>query len=511
MKTMQVNVLSYLDAVVHTHPHKVAYYDEIKKITFLELLNNSHSVGTHLFKNLNGEIHAPIMVIVERDIESLVLMFGVVYSGNYYVTIDPKMPVARINQIIQTLNPQLIVGQKKHADLIKSLSFTGSTINYEDAISTDADVAILKKIQYSLIDTDPLYILFTSGSTGVPKGVIISHRSMIDYVDQISDVFHFDANTIFANQASFFFDISITDIYCTLKCASTMHIVPQSYYAYPIKLIQYLNEYKINTISWSTAAFRILANLHSFEKQKPEYLHTILFMGEVMPCKILNYWRKHIPDGLYANLYGPTEITNVCTYYIVDREYLDDEPLPIGIPFLNTDVFLLTDENRLAENDDIGEICVRGSSLALGYYNNPEKTSEVFCQNPLNPYYPELIYRTGDLGRYNKNREIMYVSRKDHLIKYHGYRVELGEIEAAATSHEAVDASCCLYDVAYEEIVLIYQSPNKDDVGILEYLSNKLPKYMLPKRLVHLEKFPMTLNSKIDRVRLKEDYIQNVK
>ena len=222
-----------------------------------------------------------------------------------------------------------------------------------------------------------------------------------------------------------------------------------------------------------------------------------------MPNKILNIWRKYIPNAIYANLYGPTEITDACTYYLVNREFADEEPLPIGLPMKNTDVLILNERNQLVDNEEIGELYVRGTSLSLGYYNNYEKTREVFVQNPLNTKYPEIIYRTGDLARYNEKGEILYVSRKDFQIKHMGHRIELGEIETAVSSIDGIAMNCCLYDEKRSKIVLVTE-------GVLELqeinekIKDLIPEYMLPDRLIQVEKMPVNANGKIDRAKLKE-------
>jgi acyl-CoA synthetase (AMP-forming)/AMP-acid ligase II len=225
-----------------------------------------------------------------------------------------------------------------------------------------------------------------------------------------------------------------------------------------------------------------------------------------MHNKILNYWRRALPDTMFVNLYGPTEITSVCTYYIVDRPYNDDEVLPIGVPFRNTAILLLNANNNPVQDDEIGEICVRGCCLALGYYNNLDKTREVFCQNPLNNNYPETIYRTGDLARYNEEGQIMFLSRKDNQVKHMGQRVELGEIEIIINSLDLVDASICFYDHDKQKIVLVYQGKYADKKYILNGIKDKLPKYMFPNIMISMENLPYNLNGKIDRTLLRNKY-----
>lgn len=286
-----------------------------------------------------------------------------------------------------------------------------------------------------------------------------------------------------------------------------MYAIPKVMFSFPAKLIAFMNEKQINTIIWAVSALRIIENLNAFTGELPKYLRTAMFSGEVMHNKVLNYWRKYLPDVNYVNLYGPTEITCNCTFYKVDRIFADEEPLPIGIAFLNSGVFLL-DGNRQVEKKEVpGEICVKGSSLALGYYNNPEKTAESFCQNPLNKAYPERIYRTGDIGKINGKGELIFLSRKDDQIKHMGHRIELGEVEAAANSLDFIDAAVCIYDKGEGKIVMFYQAGESCDREVLRAMGKKLPKYMFPNKLYYFEKLPMNKNNKIDRTALRKIFL----
>ena len=328
------------------------------------------------------------------------------------------------------------------------------------------------------IDTDPLYALYTSGSTGVPKGAVLNHRNVIAYSKWSADTFNIDENTVFGNQTPFYFSMSVTDIYSTLRTGATLVIIPKAFFAFPIKLVEFLNENKVNTIYWVPSAISIVANLKLFKFAKPEYLKTVLFAGEVMPTKQLNYWINNLDkDILYANLYGPTETTDICTYYVVDRPFRDDEPLPIGRHCDNCDVVIVNEKGEEAKVGEEGELFVRGSFLSAGYYNNPEKTAAAFVQNPLNKAYPETVYKTGDLVKMNEKGEILYICRRDYQIKHMGYRIELGEIEAAASAVDGMKESVCVYDEKNDKIVLIYSAAKTNDEKVLAQLKTKLTDY----------------------------------
>lgn len=502
---MTTNILEYLEASALRQPDAITFADREKSITYQELVNQSKRIASFILKD--GVFrNRPIAVVIDRNIESLILFLGVAYSGNFYVPVDYTMPENRIGLIMDTLQPVLVLSSVKDVQWEKY-----SLISYEEAVeSCDADEELLVKVRGRALDTDPLYAIFTSGSTGVPKGVLISHRGVIDLVEQFGNTFAFPENPVFGNQAPFDFDVSVKDIYNSLRLGGRVEVIPKQFFSFPGQLIPYMNERKVNVIIWAVSALRIVANFKTFAKCEPQHLKLLMFSGEVMPVKVLNYWREALPKAQFVNLYGPTEITCNCSFYIVDRDFSNDENLPIGIAFRNEEVFLLDPETNALitskEAGKVGEICVRGTCLGLGYYNNPEKTAEAFVQNPLNPWYPEKIYRTGDLGQYSESGELYFAARKDFQIKHMGHRIELGEIETAVNALDFIDTACCVYDAAKEKIVLCYQAAEPCDKRIVAELAKALPKYMWPNRYAHYEKIPMNKNGKMDRVLLKEKH-----
>ena len=507
---MNINVLEWLEQSAARYPNKVAFADINNSITYAELVEQAKRIGSAIIR-IAGEHredwkNRPIAILIDRNIESLILFMGVVYSGNFYVPVDDTMPQKRVDLILDTLKPVLILNSKEKTNLELEMIF-----QYAELIKENISNEAIAEVRRECLDTDPLYAIFTSGSTGIPKGVLVRHRSVIDLVEQFTHTFAFPEEPVFGNQAPMDFDVSVKDIYNCLYLGGTLQIVPKQYFVLPIKLIPYLNERKINVIIWAVSALRIAANFKVFENCKPEYLSLIMFSGEVLAIKDLHYWQKELPQAQFVNLYGPTEITCNCSYYIVDKEFVETDILPIGVPFKNTGLFLLNPENGtlVKEESRIGEICVKGTCLAAGYYNNAEKTKEVFVQNPMQNVYPELIYKTGDLGYYDENGLLYFAARKDYQIKHMGHRIELGEVEVAVNALEFIEAGVCIYDEKKEKIVLCYQSKESCDKEIVKALSRSLPKFMWPNRYIHFEQLPLNKNSKIDRVFLKENYCAN--
>jgi amino acid adenylation domain-containing protein len=495
----QTNVLEYLEKTVVRLPDKIAYANEEMGLTFAEVSHDARAIGSYLHRQ--GYYNEPVVVFMKKHPKTITAFFGCVYGGNYYVPIDDEMPRFRIDLIFDNLKPRAMICDESTLAMAKTFRFDGEIMLYDEVSKSEIDDEALDAIRDRQLDTDPIYIVFTSGSTGIPKGVVACHRSVIDYIENLSDVLGFNEDTRFANQTPLYFDACLKELYPTLKFGATTYIVPKSLFMFPIKLVEFLNEYKINTVCWVVSALTMISSLKTFDKVVPQYLHTIAFGSEVFPIKQFHLWKETLPNARFINLYGPTECTGMCCYYNVNRDFALDEVMPVGRPFHNTEILLLNEKNERAKTGEVGEICVRGTSLTLGYYHNFEKTNEAFVQNPLNDRYPELIYRTGDLGKYNEFGELVFVSRKDYQIKHMGHRIELGEIEVNVNMLDGISTSCCVYNKEKGKIVLFYvgELEVKDLVTILK---DKLPRYMIPNRVERLEVMPLTANGKLDRVTL---------
>ena len=512
-----INILEMLENSAERFPEHIAFSDPESSITFRELSVRSKKVATLLLNGSLSGIFRPesaCAFYLEKSVEALPVMFGAVYAGGFYSFIDIRQPEERAAKVLEILEPAVIVTDEKNMEALSSVTADSGIFRERTVIlskltamaeAAQTDEELLQKARDGFYDLMPLYVNFTSGSTGIPKGVAVGHASVIDFIPEFCRVFEIDNTDIIANQAPFDFDVSVKDIYSGLYTGAEVRLIPREYFSNPTVLMDYLSDNRVTTLIWAVSAMCFVSIMNGFEYRTPDTIKRVMFSGELMPVKQLNKWRKFLPDAVFVNLYGPTEITCNCTYYVLDREFEKDEIIPVGIPFKNEKVFLLDGEKEVTGTGREGEICVSGTTLALGYYKDPEKTAEAFVQNPLNKRYYERIYRTGDMGRYDGQGNLVYTSRKDFQIKHLGQRIELMDIEVSAMSVEGVGRACALYDMKRKKIVLIYSGEIAKEV-LSEGLKEKLPPFMLPGKTVQLSELPLNKNGKIDRKAL-EKYI----
>ncbi len=531
------NVLEFLEKSALSVPCGIACGDENEELNYSALLLASKKLGAFLSRHTAAR--RPVALYLEKSVPALIGFFGIVYAGGFYSVLDPSQPMARTVKILETLEPSVVLtdyGNREKAEEIlaeyrettdRAVSAELYVLNELPGIKdrgkaeaegvTKEEEALLSAIRDKAMDADPLYVNFTSGSTGVPKGVTVAHRSVISFISSFVDIFGIERDDVIGNQAPFDFDVSVKDIYSALCTGCRLQLIPRSYFSNPMKLMDYLSEKKITNLTWAVSALCFVSVMNGLEYKVPQTVKRVMFSGEVMPVKHLNHWKKYLPEAMYVNLYGPTEITCNCCYYILDREFSEGEKLPLGKTFPNERVFLLGEDGNeilpgmiaAVENGDHlekegspeGEILVCGAGLAIGYYKDSARTEEAFTQNPLNKAYYERCYRTGDLARYNETGELVYCSRKDFQIKRMGHRIELGEIESTAMKIEEVTRALALYEADEQKLWLFYTG-KADKKEIAKTLRGLLPPFMLPNKTVQIEEMPLTKNGKIDRAAL---------
>ena len=497
---MQTSVLDWLDNTAGKYAGKTVFADENRKITFSEFNNYTKSIGTYLARLVSG--NAPVVVMSGRHVLTPATFLGVVRAGCFYAPMDATMPLSRLNSILGVIKSDFMLVDKEHLETAKKLDFSGKIIIIDDIMSTIPDENLLNKARAGLTEISPLYVIFTSGSTGVPKGVITSHHSLMCYIDAVCKVLDIKESDVLGNQSPLDYIAAVRDIYLPLKTGASTVIIPKNEFSMPTELFETLNKNRVTALCWSVAGIELPAKLGAFDCVKPEYLKKVCFSGSVMPCKYLKIWQENLPDVLYVNQYGPTEATASCTYYVVDEKVDDDTVLPIGTPYENYSVILLNEDGTETAVGEIGEICVKGPILALGYYGDLQRTSESFIQNPLNKNYRELIYKTGDLGSLRDDGLLMFHGRKDRQIKHMGHRIELGEIEETAKQIDGLGECCALYNKEKEHLYLFYTGDVTSKEIVLHF-RKVLPAFMVPRKLVALEELPKLPNGKLDMQSMK--------
>ena len=503
--SLERTVLEYLEQTARRLPEGIAFADEERELSFRELVLRAKGIGSALLCQ-NGLTTRPVAVLTGRTVYSVEGYMGALYAGCCYVPVDAAMPPQRMMDILEQIQPAALLYGPKEEKALGKITVNCPVLEIGEAAAHPLVTDLLDTVRSRCLDVDPAYMIFTSGSTGKPKGILISHRSVMDFAQWYEDITGVTHEDRLGNQAPFFFDLSVKDLYLTLKTGATTYILPKKCFLFPKLLVELLNEKKITTLSWATAAFHMTANSGVLEKYQPLYLKRVLLGGEALQAKQLNIWRRALPDVQYTNLYGPTEVTVDCTWYPIKREFTDQEPIPIGKACANKEVLLLNEEDRLCTVGEPGEICVRGSGLAIGYYGDGEKTECAFVQNPLNPLYPDRMYRTGDIGMLTETGDILFLSRKDSQIKHMGYRIELGEIETALNAIPGIRAAVCLFHKEQDKILAVYEG-EMAAAELAKGLMTALPKYMLPSDYHAVKALPRLPNGKLDRSRLKEEYL----
>ena len=559
MEDIMKNVLEYLEQSAQKYPDKIAVKDTTCAYTYEQLQKKARYIGSRLAKHTTPK--HPVCVFADKSADTLAVFFGIVYAGCFYTLVDPSFPEARIQSMLSVLEPDVIVDGSNAPDKLAACGCTERVIRMETLVhglkfectnSEDTDNvaqtgadgitgcvnqqkelcavdeidsgetgyadpqaelseienARLQEIRESMIDTDPLYCNFTSGSTGTPKGVLVAHRSVIEFIDQFTEIFDITKADVIGNQAPFDFDVSVKDIYSAMKVGATLVVIPKAYFMFPNSVVDMLDENHVTTLIWAVSALCLLNRLHGLKHKVPAHINKILFSGEAMPIRQLHAWQSCYPDATFVNLYGPTEITCNCTYHILEREYTEEEKLPIGIPFPNERVFLLDEDDQLIEPGSvgkIGELCVAGTTLALGYYRNAAATAKAFVANPLNADYPEIIYRTGDLASYGGDGLLYFAGRKDFQIKHMGHRIELEEIEHALAAIPEIEGAACFYDREKNKVVACYIGID-DKKYLITAMKKKVPDYMVPNVFCKVDMLPLNKNGKTDKKLLEAQY-----
>lgn len=510
-------------------PHQEATRFSGKSLTYEELLVRANKLA-HLLTDNGVKRGDRVGIYMNKGLESAVSIYGAMLAGAAYVPLDPFAPVTRLGYVIRDCGIRTLLTNDGKLDQINQLveDQTGlecligiepqddlpvRTYSWEDVYTLPA----LPLVDAGTIEQDLAYILYTSGSTGVPKGIMHTHRSGLSFAQWAADTYGFKTTDRVSNHAPLHFDLSTLDFFASALAGATTVIIPEAVTKFPASLSKLMADEKLTV--WYSVPFALiqLMNLGKLEARDLSSLRWILFAGEPFPTKHLRQLMTMLPQAKFSNLYGPTE-TNVCTYYNVMAVPVDDQPIPIGRPCANVEDLVVDLDDQPVAPGEVGELLIRGGVVMRGYWGQIEMTQRGFYRRQVFSGYEDIFYRTGDLVQLQQDGNYKYLGRKDRQIKTRGYRVELDDIEVALLAHDMVEEAA-VYPVPdgqgsnlIEAAVVPKNGKALLSSDLLDHLGGLLPTYAIPVKIHVTNDFPRTSTGKINRRELQakaEAQIQN--
>lgn len=510
-----------VDEAAERTPDKDAIRFSGKGLTYKDLARYSNGMA-RILREQGVRRGDRVGIYMNKGLESAVAIYGIMKAGAAYVPLDPFAPVARISYVIRDCGIRHVITNDMKLDMSGLLDedveldcLIGVEAGEErpcTTISWDAVYASAapQPPDVGVVEQDLAYILYTSGSTGMPKGIMHTHRSGLSFAQWAAQEYGLTSEDRLSNHAPLHFDLSTFDFFAGAQAGATVVILPEAFTKFPANMVKLMAEEKITV--WYSVPFALIQILQrgKMEAHDLSALRWILFAGEVFPTKHLRNLMLALPDVKFSNLYGPTE-TNVCTYFHVTAvPEEDDEPVPIGKPCANVEALIVDADDRPVSDGEVGELLIRGGVVMRGYWGMPDRTEEGFYKRPVFGYLSDTFYRTGDLVQELPDGNLKYLGRKDRQIKTRGYRVELDEIEVALLSHELVEEAA-VYPVPdgqgsnlIEAGVTAKDGVPLQEAELVSHISGKLPPYAVPVKIHVLDAFPRTSTGKINRRALQE-------
>ncbi|MGN1019633.1 MAG: AMP-binding protein [Aristaeellaceae bacterium] len=499
---MKANMLDYLEDTVARVPDSLAFYDDQERLTYAALRESARRIGSCL-ANVAAPRTPVALLLDSRSIRNLPAIFGTLYAGCAYAPLDIAMPPERLRLLLKLLQPSAVLMDERGARAFGACGLEGpAAVDYADALRAAPDDARLAAIRRQASLYDPMSILYTSGSTGIPKGSIQPHFSYIHWLEATIAMYGFTEDTVFGNQSPFFYANSILDIFPPVALGAKTYLLPSGVLTFPRRMIACLNEQRISELCMTPSSFVSVVNAGVLTPGAVPALKWGIMSGESMPWLPLKAWMDATPNADWWHFYGSTEMFSVAVGRVAGHHQAGDR-LPVGRPFPIVHILFVDEDGHEVPPGEPGEMLVSSPMLSCGYHRDPERTRSAWVTDPLNRGWLERFYRCGDMGYLQPDGQLMVLGRRDSQIKHMGYRMELGEVEAALRALPGWQEGCVMFDREQDRIWCFF-SGELDEKQLRAGLKERLARYMLPDRYVRLEAMPHTASMKIDRQRLRQ-------
>lgn len=499
---MKANMLEYLEETAERLPDKTAFYDDQESLSYAQLRDASRRIGSRL--SAVCPPRQPIALLLDsRSIRNIPAMFGVLYAGCAYAPLDIAMPAERLHLLLTLMRPTAVLTDEKGKKALAACDLKDvPQIEYDEAVSAKTDEAALAAIRRQASVYDPMSILYTSGSTGIPKGSIQTHFSYVNWAEATNEVYSFTEDMVFGNQSPFFYANSVLDVISPVSLGATVYLLPAGVLSFPRRMIECLKNQHVTCLCMTPSSFINIVNAGVLTHGCLPELQWGIMSGESMPWLPLKAWMEATPNASWWHYYGSTEAFSVAVGK-VEKNHEDGERLPVGKPFSLVHILFLDEDGKEAATGEPGEMLISSPWIAWGYHRDEERTNASWAVDPLKRGWQEKFFRTGDVGYLQPDGQLMVLGRRDNQIKHMGYRMELGEVETSLRSMKGIREGCVLYDRENDRIFAFYAG-DLDEKEVKRGLGAYLARYMLPDVFIRLEEMPHTGSMKIDRNQLKQ-------